>query len=145
MCSAARKTQRSFADRPLHSKEKHQYPAANRQLGGLTRTDETKRGPKHPKWKSKEPFKAVLDNDLKALEAEGEKGVVELVMASHAGVSTAEFEAIVTDWLDKARHPRFKRRYTELACQPMLEILAFLRANGFKTYIVTGGGKTDSS
>jgi hypothetical protein len=61
-------------------------------------------------------------------------------MASHAGMSTAEFEAIVTDWLDKARHPRFKRRYTELAYQPMLELLAFLRANGFKTYIVSGGG-----
>jgi phosphoserine phosphatase len=61
-------------------------------------------------------------------------------MGSHAGMSTAEFEAIVTDWLDKARHPRFKRRYTELAYQPMLELLAYLRANGFKTYIVSGGG-----
>ena len=96
--------------------------------------------PQHPEWKSKQPFKAVLDNDLKALGAAGEKGMVELVMASHAGMSTAEFEAIVTDWLDKARHPRFKRRYTELAYQPMLEILAYLRANGFKTYIVSGGG-----
>jgi len=96
--------------------------------------------PKHPEWKTKQPFKAVLDNDLKALAAAGEKGMVELVMASHAGMSTAEFEAIVTDWLDKARHPRFKRRYTELAYQPMLELLAFLRDNGFKTYIVSGGG-----
>jgi phosphoserine phosphatase len=96
--------------------------------------------PQHPEWKSKQPFKAVLDNDLKALGAAGEKGMVELVMASHAGMSTAEFEAIVTDWLDKARHPRFKRRYTELAYQPMLEILAYLRANGFKTYIASGGG-----
>jgi phosphoserine phosphatase len=96
--------------------------------------------PQHPEWKSKQPFKAVLDNDLKALGAAGEKGMVELVMASHAGTSTAEFEAIVTDWLDKARHPRFKRRYTELAYQPMLEILAYLRANGFKTYIASGGG-----
>ena len=62
--------------------------------------------------------------------------MVELVMASHAGMSTAEFERIVTEWLDKARHPRFKRRYTELAYQPMLEVLSFLRANGFKTFIV---------
>ena len=96
--------------------------------------------PEHPEWKTKQPFTAVLDNDLKALAAAGEKGMVELVMASHAGMSTAEFEAIVTDWLDKARHPRFKRRYTELAYQPMLELLAYLRTNGFKTYIVSGGG-----
>ena len=96
--------------------------------------------PKHPDWKTQQPFKAVLDNDLKALAAGGEKGMVELVMASHAGMSTAEFEAIVTDWLDKARHPRFKRRYTELAYQPMLELLAYLRANDFKTFIVSGGG-----
>jgi len=96
--------------------------------------------PKHPEWKTKQPFNAVLDNDLKALAAAGEKGMVELVMASHAGMSTAQFEAIVTDWLEKARHPRFKRRYTELAYQPMLEILAYLRENGFKTYIVSGGG-----
>jgi phosphoglycolate phosphatase-like HAD superfamily hydrolase len=96
--------------------------------------------PKHPEWKTKQPFKAVLDDDMKALAAAGEKGLVELIMASHAGMSTAEFEAIVTDWLDKARHPRFKRPYTELAYQPMLELLAHLRANGFKTYIVSGGG-----
>ena len=96
--------------------------------------------PQHPEWKTTQPFKAVLDNDLKALGAAGEKGMVELVMASHAGMSTAEFEAIVTEWLDKARHPRFKRRYTELAYQPMLELLAYLRANGFKTFIVSGGG-----
>jgi phosphoserine phosphatase len=96
--------------------------------------------PQHPEWKTKQPFKAVLDNDLEALAAGGEKGMVELVMASHAGMSTAQFETIVTDWLAKARHPRFQRPYTELAYQPMLELLAFLRANGFKTYIVSGGG-----
>jgi phosphoglycolate phosphatase-like HAD superfamily hydrolase len=96
--------------------------------------------PQHPEWKTKQPFKAVLDNDLKALAAAGEKGMVELVMASHAGMSTAEFEAIVTDWFKTAKHPRFKRRYIELAYQPMLEVLAFLRANGFKTFIVSGGG-----
>jgi phosphoglycolate phosphatase-like HAD superfamily hydrolase len=95
--------------------------------------------PQHPEWKTQQPFKAVLDNDLKALAA-GEKEMVELVMASHAGMSTAEFEAIVTDWFEKAHHPRFKRPYTELAYKPMLELLAFLRAHGFKTYIVSGGG-----
>jgi phosphoserine phosphatase len=96
--------------------------------------------PKHPEWKTKQPFKAVLDNDLEALAAAGEKGMVELVMASHAGMSTAEFEAIVIDWFENAQHPRFKRRYTELAYQPMLELLEYLRANDFKTYIVSGGG-----
>ncbi len=96
--------------------------------------------PRHPEWKTQQPFQAVLEDDLEALAAAGEKGLVELVMASHAGMSTAEFEAIVTDWLEKARHPRFQRRYTELAYQPMLEVLAFLRASGFKTYIVSGGG-----
>ena len=96
--------------------------------------------PQHPEWKTKQPFKAVLDNDMKTLAASGEKGLAELVMVSHAGMSTAEFEKIVTDWFKTARHPRFKRPYTELAYQPMLELLAYLRANGFKTYIVSGGG-----
>jgi phosphoserine phosphatase len=96
--------------------------------------------PQHPEWKTKQPFKAVLDNDMKTLAASGEKGLLELVMASHAGMSTAEFEQIVTDWFKTARHPRFKKPYTELAYQPMVELLAYLRANGFKTYIVSGGG-----
>ena len=96
--------------------------------------------PQHPEWKTQQPFKAVLDNDMKALAAAGEKGLIELIMASHAGMSTAEFEKIVTNWFDKSRHPRFKRPYTELAYQPMLELLAYLRANGFKTYITSGGG-----
>ncbi|MGD8590302.1 MAG: HAD family hydrolase [Chromatiales bacterium] len=96
--------------------------------------------PQHPEWKTQQPFKAVLDNDMKALAAAGEKGLIELVMASHAGMSTTEFEAIVSDWFKTARHPRFERPYTELAYQPMLELLAYLRANGFKTYIVSGGG-----
>lgn len=96
--------------------------------------------PQHPEWKTQQPFKAVLDNDMKALVAAGEKGLLELVMASHAGMSTTEFEAIVTDWFKTATHPRFKKPYTELAYQPMLELLAYLRANGYKTYIVSGGG-----
>ncbi len=96
--------------------------------------------PKHPEWKVKHPFKAVLEGDLKALAAAGEKGIIELVMATHAGMTTDEYESIVKDWLATAKHPRFKRPYTDLVYQPMLELLANLRANGFKTYIVSGGG-----
>jgi len=96
--------------------------------------------PQHPEWQTQQPFKAVLDNDLEALGAAGEKGLIELVMASHAGMSTAEFQSLVSDWMATARHPRFGRLYTELAYQPMLELLDYLRANGFKTYIVSGGG-----
>ena len=96
--------------------------------------------PQHPEWKTQQPFKAVLENDIKALAASGEKGLIQLVMASHAGMTTDEFEQIVTDWLATARHPKFKRPYTDLVFQPMLELLAYLRANGFKTFIVSGGG-----
>ncbi|MXN64902.1 haloacid dehalogenase-like hydrolase [Stappia sp. GBMRC 2046] len=96
--------------------------------------------PDHPEWKTTQPFKAVLDNDMEALGKIGEKGLVELVMASHAGMSTADFEKIVTDWFKTAKHPRFDRPYTELAYQPMVELLEYLRDNGFMTYIVSGGG-----
>ncbi len=96
--------------------------------------------PKHPEWKDKQPFKALLDNDMEGLAAGGQKSLVELLMASHAGMSTAEFEQIVTDWFKTARHPRFKRPYTELCYAPMVELLGYLRAHGFKTYIVSGGG-----
>ena len=96
--------------------------------------------PKHPEWKTKQPFKAALEGDMKALAASGEHGLLELVMATHAGNTTQEFESIVKDWLATARHPRFKRPYIELVYQPMLELLAYLRSNGFKTFIVSGGG-----
>jgi phosphoglycolate phosphatase-like HAD superfamily hydrolase len=96
--------------------------------------------PMHPEWKDKQPFKAVLDGDMKALAESGEHGLMELIMVTHAGMTSDEFSKIVTDWLATARHPRFKRPYTELVYQPMLEVLAYLRANGFKTYIVSGGG-----
>jgi hypothetical protein len=96
--------------------------------------------PMHPEWANQQPFKAVLDGDMKALAAAGEHGLIELVMASHSGMTTEEFERIVKDWISTARHPRFKRPYTELVYQPMLEVLAYLRANGFKTFIVSGGG-----
>ena len=96
--------------------------------------------PQHPEWRDTQPFKAVLENDKEALLAAGEKGLLEVVMASHAGMTTEEFERIVKDWLATAKHPRFKRPFTDLVYQPMLELLSYLRANGFKTYIVSGGG-----
>jgi len=96
--------------------------------------------PMHPEWKDKQPFKAVLERDMKTLAESGERGLVELVMVTHAGMTSNEFAKIVTDWLATARHPRFNRPYTELIYQPMLELLAYLRANGFKTFIVSGGG-----
>jgi haloacid dehalogenase-like hydrolase len=96
--------------------------------------------PKHPEWKTKQPFKAAIEGDMKALAASGEKGLLELLMATHAGNTPEEFQAIVRGWLATARHPKFNRPYTELVFQPMLELLDYLRANGFKTYIVSGGG-----
>jgi hypothetical protein len=96
--------------------------------------------PSHPEWKEKQPFKAVLEDEMKTVFASGERGLLELMMASHAGMTTEEFEVIVKDWLATSRHPRFKKPYTECVYQPMLELLAYLRANGFKTYIVSGGG-----
>ncbi len=96
--------------------------------------------PKHPEWKITQPFKAVLENDMDALADAGEEGLLKLVMATHAGNTTEEFARIVKDWLANARHPRFKRPYNELVFQPMLELLDYLRANGFKTFIVSGGG-----
>jgi phosphoglycolate phosphatase-like HAD superfamily hydrolase len=94
----------------------------------------------HPEWKTKQPFKAVLDNDIATLAKSGEKGLVELVMATHAGMTTEEFATIASDWIKAARHPKFKRPYTDLVYEPMVELLAYLRANGFRTFIVSGGG-----
>jgi phosphoglycolate phosphatase-like HAD superfamily hydrolase len=96
--------------------------------------------PQHPEWKDTQPFKAVLEGDPKALAASGEKGLLEIMAATHAGMTTDEFSAVVADWIAIARHPRFDRPYTELVYQPMLELLAYLRENGFKTFIVSGGG-----
>jgi phosphoglycolate phosphatase-like HAD superfamily hydrolase len=96
--------------------------------------------PQHPEWKTQQPFAAALAGDAKALAASGEKGIVELVMATHAGNTTGEFAKIVSDWVATAKHPRFGRLYTELSYQPMLELLAYLREQDFKTYIVSGGG-----
>ena len=96
--------------------------------------------PGHPEWKTRQPFKALLEKDMKALAATGEKGLAELVMVTHTGMTTDEFASAVIDWTKTARHPRFNRPYTELVYQPMLELLAYLRANGFKTFVVSGGG-----
>ena len=96
--------------------------------------------PQHPEWKDREPFKSILAGDVKTALAGGEKAVAEMLAATHAGMTTDEFAAQVTEWLATARHPRFRRPYTDLVYQPMLELLAYLRDNGFKTYIVSGGG-----
>ena len=96
--------------------------------------------PQHPEWKDKQPFKGVLENDMKAVIASGMAGLVELAMATHAGTTTEEFDQIVKDWIGAAKHPRFQRPFTELIYPPMLEVLELLRANGFKTFIVSGGG-----
>lgn len=95
--------------------------------------------PQHPEWRQKQPFKAVIENDRKSLVASGEKGLVELVIASQAGTTIDEYEAIVNNWIGAARHPRFHRLYTQCIYEPMLELMAYLRANGFKVYIVSGG------
>jgi phosphoglycolate phosphatase-like HAD superfamily hydrolase len=96
--------------------------------------------PQHPDWQKRHPFKALLDRDLKTLMASGDKGLLEIVEATHSGMTIEDFTKIVLDWTATAEHPRFKRLYTDLVYQPMEELLAYLRANGFKTFIVSGGG-----
>jgi hypothetical protein len=96
--------------------------------------------PAHPEWKDAEPFHSLLAGDVKGALAGGEKAVVELLAATHTGMTTEEFQTIVGDWIATARHPKTKKPYTEMVYQPMLELLAYLRANGFKTFIVSGGG-----
>jgi phosphoserine phosphatase len=96
--------------------------------------------PKHPEWKTKEPFASLLKGDMKTALAGGDRALMDIMMATHSGMTTDEFEKIVNDWISSARHPVTKRLYTEMVYQPMLEVLAYLRANGFKTFIVSGGG-----
>lgn len=98
--------------------------------------------PQHPEWQTQEPFAAVLKGDLKGALTGGDKALIELAMAAQTGMSTADFERQVKDWIATARHPQTKLLYTEMVYQPMLELLAYLRANGFKTFIVSGGGMT---
>jgi hypothetical protein len=96
--------------------------------------------PQHPEWKDQEPFASLLKGDLRGALEGGERTVAEIITATHSGMSTAEFETIVTDWIATARHPKYQQPYTACVYQPMLELLSFLRANGFKTFIVSGGG-----
>ena len=96
--------------------------------------------PDHPEWANQQPFKGVLDGDFEAVIKTGKAGLLELMMITHAGMTTAEFEDIVQEWVSTARHPQRDRLYTDLVYQPMLEVLEYLRANGFKTFIVSGGG-----
>jgi phosphoglycolate phosphatase-like HAD superfamily hydrolase len=96
--------------------------------------------PLHPEWKLQEPFNHLLAGDMKALLAGGEKAVQAVMAASHSGITTEEFDRVVKDWLRTARHPKTGRLYTEMVYQPMLEVLAYLRAKDFKTFIVSGGG-----
>jgi phosphoglycolate phosphatase-like HAD superfamily hydrolase len=96
--------------------------------------------PLHPEWKDKEPFASLLKGDLKGALAGGEAAIFEIVTVTHSGMTTVEFEQIVQEWISTARHPVTKRLYTEMVYQPMLELLAYLRGNGFRTFIVSGGG-----
>jgi phosphoglycolate phosphatase-like HAD superfamily hydrolase len=96
--------------------------------------------PQHPEWKEKEPFKSILAGDLKGIAKSGERGLVELVMETHAGLTTDDFRNIVIDWFATARHPKTGKPYNEMTFLPMRELLDYLRANGFKTFIVSGGG-----
>lgn len=96
--------------------------------------------PDHPEWQDQEPFKSVLADDLKGVMASGEHGLVEIVATTHAGMTTDEFAKIASDWIATAKHPKTGKLYTQMVYQPMLELLAYLRANGFDTFIVSGGG-----
>ena len=97
--------------------------------------------PEHPEWQTTEPYKSVLANDVRRVLGAGEKGIMELMAVTHSGMTTEEFTTTVDDWIRTARHPVSKKPYTEMVFQPMLELLDYLRANGFKTWIVSGGGQ----
>jgi phosphoglycolate phosphatase-like HAD superfamily hydrolase len=96
--------------------------------------------PAHPEWKTQEPFASILKGDVNTALAGGEHALLELAMATHAGMTTVEFDQIVRDWIATAKHPKTGKLYTDMVYQPMLEVLAYLRANGFKSFIVSGGG-----
>jgi phosphoglycolate phosphatase-like HAD superfamily hydrolase len=96
--------------------------------------------PQHPEWKDKEPFASLLKGDLKGALAGGEAAIFEIVTVTHSGMTTEEFDKIVSDWIATAKHPKTGKLYTDMVYQPMLELLTYLRGNGFKTFIVSGGG-----
>jgi phosphoglycolate phosphatase-like HAD superfamily hydrolase len=107
-------------------------------LFGIDRIKEV--APQHPEWKEKEPFKSVLANDLKAAFAGGAGSLIEILAAGSSNMTTEEFDGVVKRWIATAKHPKTGRLYSEMVYQPMLELLAHLRSNGFRTYIVSGGG-----
>jgi phosphoglycolate phosphatase-like HAD superfamily hydrolase len=94
----------------------------------------------HPEWKTTQPFRAALEGDMKGVMAAGEKGIVQMFLATHTGMTVDEFDGVVREWLATARHPTTRRPYTQMIYQPMVEVLTYLRANGFRTFIVSGGG-----
>jgi phosphoglycolate phosphatase-like HAD superfamily hydrolase len=115
-----------------------EYPMYTQVLFAFERVKEL--APQHPEWKTTQPFKALLEGDMKTVGASGMKGLMEIVMATHSGMTAAEFEQEVSHWLATTKQKKFDRLYTELIYQPQLELLDYLRANGFKTFIVSGGG-----
>jgi phosphoserine phosphatase len=115
-----------------------EYPMYTQILFAFERVK--KLAPQHPEWKTKQPFKALLAGDMKTVGASGAKGVMEILMATHSGMTAEEFEQEASNWLATAKHPKFDRLYSECIYQPQLELLAYLRAKGFKTFIVSGGG-----
>ncbi len=115
-----------------------EYPMYPQVLFAFDRVKEL--APQHPEWKTRQPFKALLEGDMKTVGASGMKGLMEILMATHSGMTAAEFMQEASDWLATTKHPKFNRLYSESIYQPQLELLAYLRANGFKTFIVSGGG-----
>jgi phosphoserine phosphatase len=115
-----------------------EYPMYTQVLFAFERVKEL--APQHPEWKTKQPFKALLEGDMKTVGASGMKGLMEIVLATHSGMTATEFAQEAGDWLRDTQHPKFKRPYVEAIYQPQLELLDYLRANGFKTFIVSGGG-----
>jgi hypothetical protein len=115
-----------------------EYPMYTQALFAFDRVKEL--APKHPEWKTTQPFKALLEGDMKTVGASGTKGLLELVMATHSGMTATQFADEAGTWLRTTQHPRFNRPYAECIYQPQLELLKYLRANRFKTFIVSGGG-----
>ena len=115
-----------------------EYPVYTQILFAFERVKEL--APQHPEWKTKQPFKALLEGDMKTVGASGMKGVMEIVMATHSGMTATEFAEEAGNWLRTTKHKKFKRPYVECVYQPQLELLEYLRANDFKTFIVSGGG-----
>lgn len=115
-----------------------EYPMYTQQLFTFDRVKEL--APEHPEWKTTQPFKAVLEDDMKTLGASGVEGLMEILSATHSGTTAEEFEKEAADWLATTMHPKFKRLYAECTYQPQIELLEYLRANGFETFICSGGG-----